>query len=60
MGDDETAAIATQLLWVLDSQEGPLSLEELRKQRPGRRVPDGAAIDPVVELLLCHRLVKQG
>jgi hypothetical protein len=59
VGDDETAALATRVLWVLEGKPGDRlywSVSELRESVDA--LPDGA-IDGIFELLLCFRLVVQ-
>jgi hypothetical protein len=57
VGDEETAAIATQILWGLDNQGGQLSVQEVRDSVPDA-VPEGA-VEKTLELLLAFRLVEQ-
>src|SRR6185437_735111 len=56
VGDDETAAIATQILWWLDNR-GLRSIPELCAGLPDA-LPEGA-VERVLELLLSFHLVRQ-
>jgi len=56
IGDEETAAIATQVLWALENR-GPQFAQDLRDSVPDA-VPEGA-LERTIELLLRFRLVRQ-
>jgi leucyl aminopeptidase (aminopeptidase T) len=57
IGDDETAALATLLLWALENHKGPATVKALQAS-VADEIPTGAC-ERVLELLMRFRLIRE-